>query len=66
MTAAWVGRTLEQVDPYRSEGLFALAVKRGGEKAGEEIAPVPSDHLFLEDDRVVLLGSRTALSLLSV
>jgi CIC family chloride channel protein len=63
---AWIGQTLEQVDPYRASGLFALAVKPGGERAGEEIAPVPDDHLFREGERVVLLGSRTALALVGV
>lgn len=63
---AWIGQTLEQVDPYRASGLFALAVKPGGDRAGEEIAPVPDDHLFREGERVVLLGSRTALALVGV
>jgi len=64
--AAWIGRTLQQVDPYRASGLFALAVKPGGETAGEEITPVPADHMFREGDRVVLLGSRTALAQVGV
>jgi hypothetical protein len=41
-------------------------VKPGGERAGEEIAPVPADHMFRDGDRVVSLGSRTALSVVSV
>jgi Trk K+ transport system NAD-binding subunit len=57
---------LAQVDPYRASGLFPLAVKPGGERAGEEIAPVPADYTFQDGDRVVLLGSRTALSAVSV
>jgi len=64
--AAWIGRTLEAVDPYRAGGLFPLGVKPGGERAGEEIAPVPADYTFAEGDRVVSLGSRTALSHVSV
>jgi hypothetical protein len=49
------------LDPYRASGLFVLAVKRGGEAEGEEITPVPIDHMFLEGERVVLLGSNAAL-----
>jgi CIC family chloride channel protein len=59
--AAWVGQTLQRLDPYRASGLFVLAVKRGGEAEGEEITPVPIDHMFLEGERVVLLGSNAAL-----
>jgi CIC family chloride channel protein len=64
--AAWIGRTLQQVDPYRTIGLFALAVKPLGDAALQEISPVPADHTFREGDRVVLLGSRSALSLTAV
>jgi CIC family chloride channel protein len=56
--AAWVGRTLQQADPYRQTGLFVLAVKPAGKGALEEIAPVPSEHMFEAGDRVVLLGSK--------
>jgi CIC family chloride channel protein len=58
---AWVGHTLQGLDPYRSSGVFVLAVKRGGEAEAEEITPVPIDHIFLEGERVVLLGSNAAL-----
>jgi len=61
--AAWIGRTLQQADPYRTSGLFVLAVKPEGATAMEEITPVPADHTFLAGDRVVLLGSKSALSL---
>ena len=64
--AVWIGRTLQEVDPYRTSGLFALAVKPGGETAGQEITPVPVDHVFREGDRVVLLGSRAALTQIGV
>jgi Trk K+ transport system NAD-binding subunit len=46
--------------------LFVLAVKRAGTTAIEEITPVPGDHTFLPGDRVVLLGSKAALSLVDV
>jgi CIC family chloride channel protein len=58
---AWIGRTLQQVDPYRTNGLFPLAVKPGGDTAAEELSPIPADHVFRAGDRVVLLGSRSAL-----
>ncbi len=61
--AAWIGRTLQQADPYRTSGLFVLAVKPEGATAMEEITPVPADHTFLAGDRVVLLGSKSALAL---
>jgi len=64
--AAWIGRTLQQVDPYRTNGLFPLAVKRGDDTAKVELSPVPADHVFREGDRVVLLGSRSALELTAV
>jgi CIC family chloride channel protein len=64
--AAWIGRTLEQVDPYRASGVFALALKPAGETAGEELAPIPTEHTFREGDRVVLLGSRAALTQVGV
>jgi CIC family chloride channel protein len=60
--ASWVGRTLQEVDPYRTSGLFPLAVKPAGDVPADEISPVPVDHTFREGDRVVLLGSRTALA----
>jgi CBS domain-containing protein len=59
--AAWVGRTLQELDPYRTSGVFVHAVKRSGEVAADEITPVPIDHMFREGDRVVLLGSNAAL-----
>jgi len=64
--AAWIGRTLQQVDPYRTSGLFVLAVKPAGLTATEEITPVPGDHTFLEGDRVVLLGTKAAITLAGV
>jgi len=64
--AAWIGRTLEQVDPYRASGVFALALKPAGEPSGDEIAPVPTERAFREGDRVVLLGSRAALTQIGV
>jgi Trk K+ transport system NAD-binding subunit len=57
----WIGRTLQQLDPYRTTGVFVHAVKQGGEADAEEITPVPIDHLFREGERVVLLGSKSAL-----
>ena len=59
--AAWIGRTLQQADPYRVSGLFVLAVKPDGGGELPEITPVPVDHLFRVGDRVVLLGSKTSL-----
>jgi CIC family chloride channel protein len=64
--SAWVGRTLEEADPYRASGLFVLAVKPEGETEVEEITPVPGDYTFHERDRVVLLGSKAALGLVEV
>jgi len=64
--AAWIGRTLQQVDPYRASGLFPLAVKPSGDTTLAELSPIPSDHVFREGDRVVLLGSRAALTLVGV
>jgi len=64
--SAWVGRTLQQIDAYRASGLFVLAVKPEGETPREEITPVPVDHLFRAGDRVVLLGSKTAIELAGV
>jgi CIC family chloride channel protein len=64
--ASWIGRTLEQVDPYRTDGLFPLAVKRLIDAEVQELSPIPTDHVFLEGDRVVLLGSRSTLQLTAV
>jgi CIC family chloride channel protein len=64
--AAWIGRTLQQIDAYRASGLFVLAVKRGGGAQRQEITPVPVDHLFCEGDRVVLLGPKSAIELVGV
>jgi len=58
---SWIGRTLQQIDAYRATGLFVLAVKPGGTPALPEITPVPIDHAFREGERVVLLGSKSAL-----
>jgi len=63
---AWIGRTLQQIDAYRASGLFVLAVKPEGETPRQEITPVPVDHLFRAGDRVVLLGSKTAIELSGV
>jgi len=64
--AAWVGRTLQQIDAYRASGLFVLAVKPEGATPRLEITPVPIDHLFCEGDRVVLLGPKAAMELVGV
>jgi CIC family chloride channel protein len=61
--SAWVGQTLQQIDAYRKTGLFVLAVKPDGPPPREEIAPVPIDYNFKEGDRIVLLGSKSALDL---
>ncbi len=58
---SWIGLSLQQADPYRTSGVFVLAVKPEGEAESEEITPVPADHTFREGDRVVLLGSKAAL-----
>ena len=57
----WVGRTLQQADPFRDRGLFVLAVRRDEGDAVREITPVPADHAFNDGDRIVLLGSKAAL-----
>jgi CIC family chloride channel protein len=59
---AWIGKTLQQADPYHNAGLFVLSVKPAGGPPDAEIFPVPVDHLFQEGERVVLLGSKTALA----
>jgi CBS domain-containing protein len=64
--ANWVGLTLQQADPFRTNGLFVLAVKPEGDAAAGEITPVPSDHTFRAGDRVVLLGPKSALELAGV
>ena len=64
--ASWIGRTLQQADPYRASGLFVLAVKPVGGGAIPEITPVPADHTFREGERVVLLGSKTSLETLGL
>jgi len=52
-----VGRSLAETDPYRSLGLYVLAVRRGtGGSKEQEIAPVPPDLVVRENDRLVLLG----------
>jgi CIC family chloride channel protein len=61
---AWVGRTLADADPFRSSGLFVLAVRRDDGDAVREITPVPVDHRFAEDERVVLLGSKARVDAL--
>jgi len=58
---SWVGQTLQQIDAYRKTGLFVLAVKPDGPPPREEITPVPIDYNFKEGDRIVLLGSKSAL-----
>ena len=60
---SWVGQTLQQIDAYRKTGLFVLAVKPDGPPPREEITPVPIDYNFKEGDRIVLLGSKSALDL---
>jgi CBS domain-containing protein len=60
--AAWIGMTLQQADVYRATGLFVLAIKPAGGTPAEEITPVPADHTFRPGERVVLLGSKTALA----
>jgi CIC family chloride channel protein len=64
--AAWIGRTLQQIDAYRASGLFVLAVKLEGSPPRQEITPVPVDYMFHEGERVVLLGSKSALELVGV
>jgi CIC family chloride channel protein len=64
--AHWVGLTLQQADPYRTNGLFVLAVKPEGETEAGAITPVPADHTFRVGDRVVLLGPKSALELAGV
>lgn len=62
----WIGRTLQQADPFRESGLFVLAVLRDEGAGTEEITPVPSDHAFRDGDRVVLLGSKETLDAVTV
>src|SRR5262249_57894376 len=57
----WVGRTLQEADPFRAEGLFVLAVRRDEGGGLRQITPVPTDHVFQEGDRVVLLGAKARL-----
>jgi CIC family chloride channel protein len=57
----WVGRTLQEADPFRTSGLFVLAVRRDELDSVLEITPVPAEHAFREGDRIVLLGSRSSL-----
>lgn len=64
--ANWVGLTLQQADPYRTNGLFVLAVKPEGATETGEITPVPADHTFRAGDRVVLLGPKSALELAGI
>ena len=61
---AWLGRTLQEADPFRNGGLFVLAVRREEGDAVREITPAPADLLFEEGDRIVLLGSKAALEAL--
>jgi CIC family chloride channel protein len=57
----WLGRTLQEADPFRNGGLFVLAVRREEGDVVREITPAPADHRFEEGDRIVLLGSKAAL-----
>jgi chloride channel protein, CIC family len=57
----WIGRTLQEADPFRTRGLFVLAVRRDEMEEVREITPVPAEHAFREGDRLVLLGSRSSL-----
>jgi CIC family chloride channel protein len=57
----WIGRTLQEADPFRTRGLFVLAVRRDEMEEVREITPVPAEHAFQEGDRIVLLGSKSAL-----
>ena len=61
----WLGKTLEQADPFRAHGSFVLAVRTEEGDAIREISPVPADRLFVAEDRLVLLGSRAALDALA-
>ena len=61
---SWLGKTLEQADPYRTHGSFVLAVRTEEGDAIREITPVPADRTFVSEDRLVLLGSRAALDAL--
>ena len=63
--AAWLGKTLEQADPFRAHGSFVLAVRTEDGDAIREISPVPADRPFSVEDRLVLLGSRASLDALA-
>lgn len=63
---AWIGRTLQEVDPYHALGLYALAVRRASETGPREISPVPSDLKLEPGDVVIVLGASGAIEGLTI
>jgi predicted Rossmann-fold nucleotide-binding protein/CBS domain-containing protein len=62
---AWVGRSVQEVDPYGRHGVFVLAIRRGTDGNGGEISPVPPELRLEGRDGVVLLGPAAALDRLA-
>jgi CIC family chloride channel protein len=63
--AAWAGRAVEEVDTYRTHGLFLLAVRREEDGVPREIAPVAPELRIDERDTLVLLGPAGAFGAIS-
>jgi CIC family chloride channel protein len=59
----WIGRSFRDADTFRADGVFVLAIRRDDGDAVREITPVPVERLFEAGDRVVLLGTKSALDL---
>lgn len=63
--ADWVGRNLQDADPFQGLGLFVVAVRREGAEGPQEITPVPAHFVFEPSDRVVFLGPKSGLDQLA-
>ena len=61
----WIGRSVQEVDPYARHGVFLLAVRRGSGEGTREVSPVPPDLRLEDADGVVLLGPAEALERLT-
>ncbi len=58
---AWIGRSVQDVDPYHRHGVYLLAVRRTEDGVERERTPVAPDLVLRDGDGVTLLGPAGAL-----
>jgi CIC family chloride channel protein len=63
--AAWVGRTVQEIDPYRTDGIFLLAVRRIEDGTAREFSPVSPELRIETADTLVILGPAGTISALA-